>query len=353
MTDYDYRSQRQRAVEKDMISVCRDLGITVGTRGKWRVCRCPSPQHDDRHPSCRVNVQTNRFRCFSCGAHGNNIDLVRMVRGCSYLEAVAWLLDTNVAVLTDTPERATTMAEAQDKERLDLAWLHSLVSPREYYRLLAPWAQDFFRQRRIDPRLIDDKGIVSIDCPVATQRARRRSSQGHLYTPVFPAPSLLFPYRDEDDRIVNLQARLHQPKEGQQRFHFPPGSRTALWNPHDALTLPDGEDLWLCEGVSDALALMSSGRPALALASATSLTPDAAGFIARQAARLRLHIYPDSDDAGQQLYRQLLQLCPAMRRHDLPAGCKDFAQAWAQGAVGKRIMDNGQLSKIDDWIDAD
>ncbi|MBP5771006.1 MAG: toprim domain-containing protein [Bacteroidaceae bacterium] len=336
MTDYEYRCQRQRAIDKDMMLVCRDLGIEVGTRGKWRECRCPNPQHDDRHPSCRINIQTNRYHCFSCGAHGNNIDLVRMVRGCSYLEAVAWLLGTHVALQTDTPPQPRTTIEEEKTEHLDVTWLHSLVSPREYYRLLSPWAKDFLRQRRIDPNLIDAKGIVSIDRPVATQRARRRSSQGHLYTPVFPAPSLLFPYRDENDIFINLQARLHQPKEGQQRFHFPPGSHTALWNPHDALTLPDGEDLWLCEGVSDALALLTSGRPVLAIASATSLTPDAADFIARQAARLRLHIYPDSDDAGQQLYQQLLQLCPALRRHDLPAGCKDFAQAWAQGCIEAR-----------------
>ena len=333
MNDYEYRSLRQRAIDKDMMLVFRNLGIELGTRGKWRVCRCPSPQHDDRHPSCHVNVQTNRFKCFSCSAHGNNIDLVRMVRGGSYMEAVAWLLDTNVALLTESPQQTWTAAEDKDEECLDVEWLHSLVSPREYYRILSPWAKDFFHQRRIDPNLIDAKGIVSIDRPVATQRGKRMSSRGHLYTPTFPAPSLLFPYRDENDVFINLQARLHSPRDGQQRFHFPPGSHTSLWNPHTALSLSDSADLWLCEGVSDALALLTSGRPALALASATSLTPAAADFIARQATRLRLHIYPDADAPGQALYTRLLALCPALRRHDLPAGFKDFGQAWAAGAI--------------------
>lgn len=341
MTDYEYRSLRQRAIDKDMTRVCRDLGIELGTRGKWLECRCPNPQHEDRHPSCRVNVQKNRFKCFSCGCGGNNIDLVRMVRGCSYMEAVAWLLDTNAASLTGAnaaslagtqhPSLASELKEPS--ELLDIEWLRSLISPREYYRCLSPWAKDFLRQRRIDPNLIDAKGIVSIDHAVATQRGKRISSRGNPYTPKFPAPALLFPYRDENDVLINLQARLQHPAEGQQRFHFPPGSHTALWNPRTALTLPDGAHLWLCEGVSDALALLTSGRPALALASATSLTPEAADFIARQATRLRIHIYPDNDAPGLALYTRLLALCPALRRHTLPAAFKDFGQAWAAGAI--------------------
>ncbi|MBO4802467.1 MAG: hypothetical protein J5545_11500 [Bacteroidaceae bacterium] len=333
MTDYDYRCQRQRAIDRDMTEVCKSLGISLSTRGKWRECCCPNPQHDDRHPSCRVNVQTNRFHCFSCGCGGNNIDLVRLVRGCSYMEAVAWLLDTHADLLRDTAKRAQAPEEIKETEQLDTPWLHALVSPRAYYRSLAPWARDFFQQRRIDPNLIDAKGIVSIDQSVATQRGKRLSSHGNPYTPTFPAPALLFPYRDENDILVNLQARLQHPEEGQQRFHFPPGSRTALWNPHDALTLPDGADLWLCEGVTDALALLSSGRPALALASATSLTADAADFIARQASRLRLHIYPYNDPAGNALYTRLLALCPALRHHSLPATFKDFGQAWAAAVI--------------------
>lgn len=94
--------------------------------------------------------------------------------------------------------------------------------------------------------------------------------------------------------------------------------------------MPDGADLWLCEGVTDAMALMTSGRPTLAIASATSLTREASDFIAAQATRLHLHIYPDNDPPGEALYQKLLALCPNIRRHTLPDGIKDFGQAWAQ-----------------------
>ena len=330
MNDFEYKSLRQRALERDMTDVCQDLGIELGTRGRWRECRCPNPHHEDRHPSCRINVSTNRFYCFSCGEHGNNIDLVRLVLNCSYNEAVRFILgDSSLSDYKYTPKPLP----APPINNLDIKWLRSLVSPREYYKLLDPFAKAFFNNRRINPNLIDMKAIVSITCNVATQRWKNESRNGKLYIPTFPAPSLLFPYRNEDDIIINLQARLDNPQKGQNRFYFPPGSQTSLWNPRDALILPDGSDMWICEGVSDALALMSSGRPALAIASATSLTHEASEFIAQQSTRLRLHIYPDNDAPGAALYTKLLTLCPNLRCHHLPDGIKDFGQAWSQCAI--------------------
>lgn len=327
MNDFEYQRLRQRAIDRDMLEVCSRLGIELSTRGRWRECRCPNPQHDDRHPSCRVNVNTNRFKCFSCGVSGNNINLVRMVRQCSYREAINFILGNYVS---DVPF-SKPLTDTSPQNEVDSQWLHGLVSAREYYKCLSSWAQEFLKERRIDPNLIDRLGIVSIDKPVATQRLKLTSSKGKLYTPMFPAPSLLFPYRDENGIVINVQARLHERKEGQNRFHFPPGSHTSLFNPRDALTLSDGDDLWLCEGVTDALALMTSGRPTLAIASATSLTREAADFIARQATRLRIHIYPDNDAPGEALYQKLLALCPTIRRHNLPDGIKDFGDAWAEG----------------------
>lgn len=52
------------------------------------------PFHDDHHPgSFKVFAKNNRFKCFSCGAFGNSIDLVQQVRQCSREEAIALLSD--------------------------------------------------------------------------------------------------------------------------------------------------------------------------------------------------------------------------------------------------------------------
>lgn len=332
MIDLSYDDQRRMECARslDMTDVCRRLGIELTTRGKWRLCHCPSPAHDDRHPSCGINVQDNTFKCFSCGCGGDNIALTRLVRGCGFWEAVRWLIgDGTEPVRVYVP----TAIKESNTPPPDLHLLQERVSRREYAKCLAPWALDFLRQRRIDLNLIDRYAIVSTDHPVATHRQKLVSANGREYRPTLPAPSLLFPYRDKDDLFVNLQARLHNPKPGARRFHFPVGSRTALWNPHDIVRLADGADFYICEGVTDALALMTSGRQALALASATGLNTDARTFIAQQSTRLHPHIYSDADLAGENLYRQLLAICPNLRRHPLPPGFKDFGAVWAAGCV--------------------
>jgi hypothetical protein len=39
------------------------------------VVSCPSERHNDRHPSCAVNVKKNVFYCRSCGVGGGVLDL--------------------------------------------------------------------------------------------------------------------------------------------------------------------------------------------------------------------------------------------------------------------------------------
>ena len=43
----------------------------------------------DKNPSCVLYAE--RFKCFSCGSHGDAIDLVRKVLGLSFLEAKSYL----------------------------------------------------------------------------------------------------------------------------------------------------------------------------------------------------------------------------------------------------------------------
>ena len=65
--------------------VAKRLGIEVG-RNK-ALC----PFHEDRHPSLHFDIKRNRYKCFSCGASGNVIDLVMRYMYVSFKEAVEWM----------------------------------------------------------------------------------------------------------------------------------------------------------------------------------------------------------------------------------------------------------------------
>ena len=72
-------------------AVARDLGIPV-VRGR---CRCFFPTrhaHGDRTPSVSFSEERGLFRCWVCDdVRGNVISLVKIVKNCSFLEALNWL----------------------------------------------------------------------------------------------------------------------------------------------------------------------------------------------------------------------------------------------------------------------
>lgn len=107
--------------------------------------------------------------------------------------------------------------------------------------------------------------------------------------------------------------------------------------------LRPGEELWITEGASDCWAMLSSGKKAIAIPSATLLkekdieplrriiAPPSAGGLGGS-----LHMYPDQDRPGEKLFLELREkLAPyagnageGLQRHQLPTGCKDFGDYW-------------------------
>jgi hypothetical protein len=68
-------------------------GVEVSATG---TCRCPHPDHEDRHPSCKAYGP--RWKCFACGAGGTVIDLGELysgipASGASYWELRDWIID--------------------------------------------------------------------------------------------------------------------------------------------------------------------------------------------------------------------------------------------------------------------
>lgn len=58
--------------------------------GKRFVGLCPF--HKEKNPSFTIYPQTNSFYCFSCQKGGNVVNLVRLLRDCSFKEAVLYLI---------------------------------------------------------------------------------------------------------------------------------------------------------------------------------------------------------------------------------------------------------------------
>jgi hypothetical protein len=61
-----------------------ELGALQGS-GVWRKALCCF--HEDHRPSLSVNVETGRFRCFACDAHGDLLDFHMRKHGLDFRSA--------------------------------------------------------------------------------------------------------------------------------------------------------------------------------------------------------------------------------------------------------------------------
>ena len=76
---------------KDLVSIQLakeypvDKLLKTKTLGSKKWARCPF--HEDKHPSLMIDSE-NYLHCFSCGFHGDTIELVRKLNGLSFWDAV-------------------------------------------------------------------------------------------------------------------------------------------------------------------------------------------------------------------------------------------------------------------------
>ena len=289
----------------------------LGLKVKKHKALCPF--HDDRHPSLSFHVGRNTYKCFVCDAHGGPVSLTMQVTGKPFLEACRWLADEHNVILTGWKP-----ADKPGKEYPpDVEYLSRIVE----HPVLNEEARTFlFRERRIHPAVVRWTGITSISVATPCRRYGR---------PYYDAPSLLFPYRDREGRLMNVQSRYLGRTEGVPRFRFPSRSECRVYGLPVLERLQAGEALWLSEGVTDCLALLSSGRKAVAIPGATLLKEEDVKLLAslRKEKRTVFHIFPDRDEPGERLYRRLLDAAndigACLIRDELPDGCKDFGQWWA------------------------
>lgn len=283
------------------------VAVSLGMNVQKHKALCPF--HDDKHPSLSFNIKKNTFKCFVCDAHGSVIDLAMHVLGKDFKDTCAWLADEH-HIITCHPEHSTRHPELVSGSAFD-----SKKYERYFQRpFLNAAARHFlFRERKLHPAVI-------------------RWCRLNSYTDRHGTPWLQIPYFDINSKLIGVQSRRLSKDEG-SRFLFPRGSQCSIYNLPILKLLKEGEALWIAEGASDCWALLSSGRKAIAIPSATLLKASDLDILFPHlkggAGGGSLHMSPDADIPGEHLYLQLKEHFPQLERHPLPEGCKDFGQYWA------------------------
>ena len=320
----------QKLRELDILQVADLLGM--GLRNKRALCI----HHDDHHPSLAFNVKKNTCHCYSCGFSADTIGLVRERLNLGFSEACRWLADHFDVYIADehrdTHRKDVKKAVTASDRRLASLRAHfaetyvshghvasSSVDVEFYQQMfrqmhLSESGQRFlFEERLLSPEALKVCQIVSTEQSVCMARVGRG---------VFDGPSLIFPYFDQQGRLVSVQSRYLGMKKEIPRFKFAPGSHRMIYGLDRLKDYPPDEPLLITEGPSDCWTALTLGIHAIAIPSATLFDRRFQGLLAGR----NLHIFPDQDEAGLSLYFELKKALPSLVYHQLPEGCKDLSE---------------------------
>ena len=343
----------QKLRELDILQVADLLGM--GLRNKRALCI----HHDDHHPSLAFNVKKNTCHCYSCGFSADTIGLVRERLNLGFSEACRWLADHFDVYIAD--EKYGNSARYADKcadKKVLTASDRRLASLRAHFAethvshgYVAPssvdveFYQQMFRQMHLSEsgrRFLFEERLLSSEALKVCQIVSTEQSvcMARVGRGVFDGPSLIFPYFDQEGRLVSVQSRyLGKPKSESSsdmdkvsfdevkpkeipRFKFAPGSHRMIYGLYRLKDYPSDEPLLITEGPSDCWTALTLGIHAIAIPSATLFDHRFQGLLAGR----NLHIFPDQDEAGLSLYFELKKALPSLVYHQLPEGCKDLSE---------------------------
>ena len=309
MDKYVIAPRLHRVTEQELQKL-RDLPIEeVAERLGLHVVRhkCLCPFHDDHHASMSFKVSRNTYKCFVCGASGGPIDLVMKYLNKPFVDACRWLADEHNVILSEKK----CIAEPTPLYTFDAA---------RYARFFErPWLNDEARRFLFEERRLDERVVRW--CRITSWRDR----QG--------VPWLQTPYYDREGRLVGVQNR-NLVRGGSPRFRFPSGSQCGIYNLPVLNLLKPGDELYITEGCSDCWAMLSAGRKAIAIPSATLLSQkdvellkslNSSPYGGELEGGFSFHMFPDRDEPGERLFLQLREVLPSLEHHQLPPGCKDFS----------------------------
>ncbi|WP_176425468.1 CHC2 zinc finger domain-containing protein [Segatella copri] len=349
----------QKLRELDILQVADLLGM--GLRNKRALCI----HHDDHHPSLAFNVKKNTCHCYSCGFSADTIALVRERLNLGFSEACRWLADhfdvyiaddrygnsakygnsaryadkcADKKVLTASDRRMASLRAHFAETHVSHGHIASSSVDVEFYQQmfrqmhLSESGQRFlFEERLLSSEALKVCQIVSTEQSVCMARVGRG---------VFDGPSLIFPYFDQEGRLVSVQSRYLGKKKSESsfdmekvsidevkpkeipRFKFAPGSHRMIYGLDRLKDYPPDEPLLITEGPSDCWTALTLGIHAIAIPSATLFDRRFQGLLAGR----NLHIFPDQDEAGLSLYFELKKAFPRLVYHQLPEGCKDLSE---------------------------
>jgi DNA primase len=332
------------------------------------LCPIPSHKHTGRgSPSLSIDLSRGLFHCFSRGEGGDAFEFYERMHGVSFAQAVGALArdlgieDSRGRRRRTTPARAAAPDAAEetaaDEEPLPLEGVTAVCE--KFLRACRAEDQtegrNYLSRRGIDARTVE-RARVTYFPRRAYRRVMRRmldsfpldtlrrsglfNRRAHL---TFYRHRLLFPFVVEG-RAVYLQARTTAAGV-EPRWHNMRGGVPALYNSDSLAELPSGAVVYLVEGFTDTLTLLTHGFNAVGLVGASGLKDEWLAPLAR----FRVVAALDPDAAGRRASERYEELFAArgltLARVALQCDVNDYFRQRAAAAVEFSLLTDAALER--------
>ena len=317
--------------------VARALGLSVIKHET----RCF--MHDDKKPSLKFHRKGHMWKCFVCDVGGNPINLVMRYFKTDFVTACVWLCNQYGIYIPEInrPKRINSPLRKYD-------WVDQTES--KFNREIGTWiisnaslsieAQHFlFEERKLSLDVIHANNIKSISDSVTLVRALCsmfvpkelveagyiKIVNNHFYLRIF-TPCIIFPYYDTLGKLIGIQTRYIGNNTEAPRFQFISGFKPNIYNQQILNKVSHKGDLYISEGVSDCLALLSTGLNAIAIPSASNLPLKEIHNLIKY----NLIMCADHDLAGERAYEtlryQVIRLGGKIHKFEYPDNFKDYGE---------------------------
>jgi len=349
-------SKREIVRNIPILNIAQRLGIRIN-KNKKALCFA----HREKTPSLSFDPRRNIFKCFGCEIKGDVISLVQMILKISYRDAVQWLSDEYLmgrqynTVGNRRRQLSPTISILPRKKETE--GIDGNPDPEVYEWIvdtciLGEIAKAFLiGERKLSESTLKSLRIISIEDPriffkdlINVWGAKRLFAAGLINkdkiepgtnpftTFIWRSPVIVFPFLDQNRRIVFLQGRRLD--KGDPRYLNLGRVRTSLFNLNMLAHLEHGQVVYICEGVTDALIAYQSGLNVVGVIGAMGFKNEWVNYFLNY----EICIIPDRDNAGSRfasdISNKMNSIGKPTRILDFPNG-KDLSEFVIQG--GKQI----------------
>lgn len=344
--------------------------IQLQKRGKTFLGLCPF--HEDRTPSFDVDPERQRYRCWSCGQHGDVFQFLIEHEKISFVEAVEMLAE-RAGIRIENQDDSTTALGRSKKTDLYavLSWSRELFK-RFLHAPQAERARTYLKDRGFTEETIEGfhLGAAPVSPDFLRVMARKNSvseqhlleagllqesERGGLYEPF--RNRVLFPIHDPLGRVIGYGGRVLD--DSKPKYRNSP--ETAIFQKRKNLfgldvakkSRDDGLPIALVEGYTDAIMAHQAGFPRVVAGLGTALTEGQARLVRRYSSRICL-LY-DGDESGRKAVEAGTEVCLRAGLQVLvswlPAGSDPCDLIRAEGAEGFQNLLLRARDYFDDRLD--